>query len=69
MKIDFVLTQELYYILTILDQERYRDKRQHTADDDSLHYIVDDFYPDQDGEYLFEHDDEHPFAYIGLSGV
>jgi hypothetical protein len=58
---DFILIQELYCLLAIIDQERYRDKPQHAANDDFLHDIRDDGSP--------EHDGGHPFASIRKSGV
>jgi hypothetical protein len=45
--------QELCYISTILDQERYRDKRQPAAEDDALYAIVDDGSPGHAGEHTF----------------
>jgi hypothetical protein len=43
--------QELYCLLAVIDQERYRDKPQHATDDDALYDIVDDSSPGHDGEH------------------
>jgi hypothetical protein len=64
MKIDFILIQELNSLSAVIDQERYRDKRQHAANDDPLHDIRDDGSPEHDGEHPIEHDDEYPFECI-----